>query len=149
MSVVSSANSLDEYEVLPAEVPVQPLAALVHSQGQATSDATRCTQYLYDNKDMNLSGIMWEWNTKVRYQTAWSVTPWHGKFAYYDHHRSGMISIVFNCHGDSTKLKSVVLTKSADNKWTGFDYQGRVIHLTRIGHMKYDEATQLWSEVVV
>ena len=74
----------------------------------------------------------------------------HGKFSYYHHHpRSGMITILFNWHGDRTKLKSVMLTKSADNKWTGFDYKGRVIHLTRIGHMEYDEATQLWSEVVV
>ena len=145
MSVVSSANSLDWYEVLPALVHSQGLA-LVHPQGLAHS---HCTQYRYDNKDLNLSGIMWECNTKVSFQTEWSVSPWHGKFSYYHHHRSGMITILFNCKGDDRKLKSAMLLKTGDKKWTGFDYQGRVIHLTRIGNMKYDEATQLWSEVVV
>ena len=60
MSVVSSD------EVLP--IAVHPLAR-VDSQGDATSDATRCSQYLYENRNLNLSGIMWVCNTKVQYQT--------------------------------------------------------------------------------
>ena len=138
-------HSLEEYEVLHASSPSQSLSACY----RLGLPNTFCTQYRYDNKDLNMCGIMWECHSKVSFQTEWSASPWHGEFSYCDRQRANRITILFNCKGDEQQLKSVRLLKIGDKKWTGFDYQGRVIHLTEIGIMKYDEATQLWSEVVV
>lgn len=57
--------------------------------------------------------------------SSWGVTTgWHGKW---QRETEWSLVLRFNYEGDATRLKTARLVRTADNRWSGFDYAGRDI----------------------
>ena len=57
----------------------------------------RLTQYKYENGDLSgavKSGVIWECNGQVTYQSAYGVTDWHGSM---EHRADGSVDSRFSC----------------------------------------------------
>ena len=91
------------------------------------------TQYKYDNGDLSgavATGVIWECNGQVKYQSAYGVTEWHWSM---EHRVDGFVELRFNCRGSGHPLRTVMLLRQTEGLYKGYDYAARHITLLFLG----------------
>ena len=81
----------------------------------------------YENAEVGVA-ILWENGNMISFQSQGYITPWHGRFTHAE--ITGTIHLLFDCHGDVTRMKSVLLYRTAPLRFEGYDYLGRRIVMT-------------------
>ena len=99
------------------------------------------TEWKYDNQWNGQVGILFTLRGQVSYQHRGTVTDYHGSFR--EDADGGWVVIHFDCRGDESDLKSLVLLKQPDGSYSGPDYKLRHVVLT-----KMSASRAVWSREV-
>ena len=106
------------------------------------------TIYQYENSQWpGQIAILWECDGEVSFQSARTVSRWHGHF------RVGAdrsLDIAFDCRGGIPKshvLQFAALDFEGRRTWQGFDYMARRILMTRIGYLEWDPVSETWEDI--
>ena len=99
------------------------------------------TEWKYDNQGNGQIGILSTLRGEVSYQHGGTVTDYHGSFR--EDTDESWVVIKFDCRGDESDLKSMVLLKPPDGSYSGPDYKLRNVVLT-----KMSASRSFWSREV-
>ena len=99
------------------------------------------TEWKYDNQGSGQIAILVTLCGKVCYIHGDTVTDYHGSFR--EDADEGWVVIHFDCRGDESDLKSLVLLKQPDGSYSGPDYKLRHVVLT-----KMSASRAVWSREV-
>ena len=103
------------------------------------------TKYKYENLSTSMPpAILYECNGHVKWQSRNVITGWHGEFP---HGPMNELHITFDCRGDKTNLKSVVVERTSEMTWTGLDYRLRKIRMTRLETTQFCRTCHAWHRI--
>ena len=108
---------------------VAPTVVVNQGDGSPVAQAgrTQATTWRYDNAEVG-TGIVWECDGKISYQSQNFISPWHGSF--YNAIDAGFIRMFFDYRGIEGLEKSVFLYRTAPQRYEGYDYLARRIVMT-------------------
>ena len=103
------------------------------------------TVWWYRNADLERDAVIHTWKGRIKVQTRYSITPFHGKI---QDEFPGMISGIFDFYGHDGMFEQVfvVYKKSADF-YAGYDQKKRPVTMTRFDQMMLND-DGIWCEYV-
>ena len=114
-----------------------------------TSEKKNCIAWQYTNRSNGITGMMYECDGKLSYQSFGNITEWHvsvervGGFPELLFPCQQMV-FSFNATGNVNKLKSTVLWRVGDSCWDGFDCKGRAITVLFKRTFNWCTACECW-----
>ena len=100
--------------------------------------------YKYENMShAGYTNVLWTCRDQICFQSPSRITGWHGSVTEHD----GTMTLRFDCKGRTHRLKSTFLMRSGVNSWSGIDYRGRTIKMTKLAFYQKLESEAQWTEI--